>query len=105
MPASANWHYATSKPETANMLTAGELLRNRREAFGASIEEAAAWVRLPPRDIEVAESAEDLSSTLFERVCQALAIARGERLPVDGAEQQLAIFRRAAVEQQGQPRQ
>lgn len=45
----------------------GELIRRRRESFGASIEEVARWADISPDSLREAESSERLGSTLFER--------------------------------------
>ncbi len=62
------------------MPTVGEQLRSRREAFGATIGEAARWCELSAEDLEKLEDSADIPSTAFERVCQGLAIAPADLL-------------------------
>ncbi len=57
------------------MLPLGELLRARREGFGASIEEAAKWSGIEPSRLAELEVTENMSSTDFEKVCRGLGIA------------------------------
>ncbi len=58
----------------------GELIRKRRESFGASVAEAAEWAGISQKSLLAAESAEQLGSTLFERICRGLAAAPSELL-------------------------
>lgn len=58
----------------------GELLRERREAFGVSVAEAARWCRTTPDKLADFEASDDLSSTDFECLCQGLAIGPGDLL-------------------------
>jgi hypothetical protein len=62
------------------MIHVGELIRRRRESFGASVEEAAQWAEISPVSLRDAESSAQLGSTLFERICRGLAAAPGELL-------------------------
>ncbi len=57
------------------MTSVGQLLRKRREAFGAGLQEAARWCDMTPEWLEDKEDCDDLSSTDFERICQGLAIS------------------------------
>ncbi len=64
----------------AVMPTVGELIRGRREAFGATISEAARWCQLSTADLAKLENSGDISSTTFERVCRGLTIAPADLL-------------------------
>ena len=60
------------------MTEIGSVLRERREAFGASLQDVAQWSHVPYKEVEEAEATGRISSTLFERLCRGLAVA-----PVD----------------------
>ena len=57
------------------MNSIGRLLRERREAFGANLQEATHWCGKWPEWLADIESREDLSAVDFERVCRGLAIS------------------------------
>ncbi|MDR3570474.1 MAG: XRE family transcriptional regulator [Syntrophobacteraceae bacterium] len=57
------------------MKSIGELLRERREAFGADRREAARWCGEAPDWLEDKETRSDLSALDFERICRGLAIS------------------------------
>ena len=61
-------------------LAIGQLLRKRREAFGASLEEAARWCNVTPAWLKEQEAKEDLAVTDFERICRGLAVFPAELL-------------------------
>ena len=61
----------------------GKLLKARREAFGADLEEAARWCRMPVERIAEIEASPDLSSLDFEHVCSGLAVAPAALLTGD----------------------
>lgn len=80
------------------MIHVGELIRQRRESLGASVEEAAQWAEIPPERLREAEASAQLGSTLFERICRGLAAAPGELLrgALDSPTRSVARFRGAA---------
>lgn len=57
------------------MNSIGRLLRERREAFGASLQEAALWCGKWSDWLADREGRDDLSAVDFERICQGLAIS------------------------------
>jgi len=80
------------------MIHVGKLIRQRRESFGASVEEAAQWAEISPERLREAEASEQLGSTLFERICRGLAAAPGELLRggLNSPTRSVARFRGAA---------
>jgi len=82
------------------MNSVGHLLRERRKAFGASLQEAAQWCGVAPDWLEDKEAREDLSVTDFERVCRGLAVSPGElrRGQGDSPTRSVARFRSALVD-------
>lgn len=57
------------------MSSLGDLLRERREAFGSGLQEAAGWCGVSPGRLEEIETKDDLSAADFERICRGLAIS------------------------------
>jgi Zn-dependent peptidase ImmA (M78 family) len=70
--------------EVNSMKSLGRLLRERREAFGADLNEAAQWCDRTPEWLADKESRDDLSSTDFERICRGLAISPAALLAGEG---------------------
>lgn len=57
------------------MNSIGRLLRERREAFGANLQDAAHWCGKWPEWLADKESSDDLSAVDFELICHGLAIS------------------------------
>src|SRR4030042_1888746 len=66
------------------MNSLGHLLRERREAFGSGLQEAAGWCGMPPDWLEDKEVRDDLSAADFERICHGLAISPAALLSGEG---------------------
>ncbi len=81
------------------MKSVGELLRERRVAFSADMQEAARWCGEPPDWLEDREKGSDLSAADFERICRGLAISPSALLHGEGDTPTRSVARfRAALE-------
>jgi Zn-dependent peptidase ImmA (M78 family) len=81
------------------MKSAGELLRERREAFSADLQEAARWCGEAPDWLEDKEARNDLSAVDFERICRGLAISPEALLRGEGDTPTRSVARfRSALE-------
>lgn len=85
--------------EVPLMNSLGHLLRERREAFGSALQEAARWCGMPPEWLEDKETRDDLSATDFERICRGLAISPAALLSGEGDSPTRGVARfRSALE-------
>lgn len=79
------------------MRSLGSLFRERRESFGADLQEAARWCGNTPTWLRDREDDDDLSVVDFERICRGLAISPAElrRGETDSPRRSAARFRSA----------
>lgn len=81
------------------MKSIGDLIRERREAFGAHLEEAAGWCGETADWLGDREAGADLSAADFERICRGLAISPGALLRGEGDAPTRSVARfRSALE-------